>query len=332
MVSWLPLSDTQSRATTDARQYFDVLQIAETKLAEYPGWLFWKKYPNDREYLVHALDRHGRGTTRGARSEESEAYYESFKTQQDEAKYRVKMAREQVQEFARFCKAARINRFPRQAANVMRAFSGAGLGKNFLVAGTHALYAYEALADVQFLAQVMETADLDLLWDADEPLQIVMKGESEPISPEAGALGILKGIDKTYTRNEERTFQAINASAFVVDFLRPLEPVEPPLIGKDDRLNPIAIEGLDWLLEGAMDVVVIDQDGMPLNIRVPDPRVFAAHKRWLSQRTDRRPGKRDRDANQSAALASLLAERKPVLPPLPAVPALADQLKALDLV
>lgn len=331
MVTWLALTDTQTRTSTDARQYYDVLRIAEAKLAEYPGWLFWKKYPNGREYLVHALDRTGRGTTRGSRSGENEEYYESFKTAQDDAKLRVKMAREKVQEFARFCKAARINRFPRAATSVVRAFANAGLEKNFLVAGTHALYAYESLADVQFLAQVLETADLDLLWDADEPLEIVMKGDAAAVSPEDGALGILKGIDKTYTRNEERTFQAINASGFVVDFLRPLHPTEPPLIGKDDRLNPIAITGLDWLLEGVMDVVAIDHEGIPMNLRVPDPRIFAAHKLWLSQRPDRKPGKRDRDASQAAALAQLLRERTPVLPVLPHIEALSEQLAALRL-
>ncbi len=332
MVTWISLSDTQTRTSTDARQYYDVLQIAEAKLADYPGWLFWKKYPNGREYLVHAFNRTGRGTTRGSRSAENEGYYKSFTTAQDDAKMRVKMARERVEEFSRFCKAARINRFPKAATRVVRAFAKAGLAKNFLVAGTHALYAYESLADVQFLAQVLETADLDLLWDADEPLEMVMESESDMASPEDGALGVLKGVDKTYTRNEERTFQAINASGFVVDLLRPLHPTHPPLIGKDDRLNPIAITGLDWLLEGAMDVVAIDHDGVPMNLRVPDPRIFAAHKLWLSQRPDRKPGKRDRDASQAAALAQLLQERKPVLPTLPLVDALEEQLSTLRLI
>jgi hypothetical protein len=88
------------------------------------------------------------------------------------------------------------------------------------------------------------------------------------------------------------------------------------LIGKDDRLNPIALKGLDWLLEGAMDVVVIDYEGLPMTLRVPDPRVFAAHKLWLSERTDRKPGKRDRDATQAKSIAELIKTREPVLPDL----------------
>ena len=68
-----------------------------------------------------------------------------------------------------------------------------------------------------------------------------------------------------------------------------------------------------------------------MSVRVPDPRIFAAHKLWLSQRRDRQPGKRDRDFAQSKALANLLKERAPVLPLLLPVPELAAQLSSLDL-
>jgi hypothetical protein len=331
MVNWLPLNDTQVRSTTDLRQYYDLLVLAETQLAQYPGWLFWKKYPNGREYLVHAYDRTGRGTTMGSRSSKNEAHFQAFKTGQDDAKMRVKLAREQLVEQARFAKAARINRFPRQATQVLRAFADQGWQKNFLVAGTHALYAYESLADVHLIPRILETADLDLLWDVKERLTVVVKGEDQDADPALGALGVLKKADKTYTRNEERTFQAINASHFVVDFLRPLEPMEPPLIGEDDRLNPMALKGLDWLLTGAMDVVVIDYEGLPMTVKVPDPRIFAAHKLWLSERLDRKPGKRDRDAAQAETVAALIKERRPVLPSLPAVEELTPQLTHLGL-
>lgn len=331
MVNWLPLKDTQIRTSTDARQYYELLAIAEAKLAEYPGWLFWKTYPNGREYLVHAFDRTGRGTTRGARDAESEAFFNDFKNAQDEARSRVKLARETLQNHGRFCKAARINRFPRPGTKVVRGFAEAGWQKNFLIVGTYALYVYESLADVQFLSGVLETADLDLLWDAEEPLKVIVKGDSQDVNPEDGALGILKRVDKSYTRNEEKTFQAINASGYVVDFLRPLIPMEPPLIGKDDRLNPIALTGLDWLVESALDVMVIDIDGIPMMVRVPDPRIFAAHKWWLSEKTDRNPGKRDRDAQQAKTVASLLLERRPVLPALTAPQALNPALDKLGL-
>ena len=185
MLSWSPLTSNQVRTATDARQYFDVLTSAEAELASYPGWMFWKKYPNGREYLVHALDRTGKGTTLGARSEETEVRYAEFKDAQTKIKLRTRLARDHVDAQARFVKAARLNRLPRAAADVARGFESAGLQDEFLVVGTHALYAYEAIADVMFLPHMMETQDMDVLWDSSLRVQAVMRGTEAGI--EGGA-------------------------------------------------------------------------------------------------------------------------------------------------
>ena len=58
---------------------------------------------------------------------------------------------------------------------------------------------------------------------------------------------------------------------------------------------------------------------------VPDPRVFAAHKLWLSKRPDRDPLQRRRDAAQAQAVASLVALH------LPHLPYVASELKLLPL-
>mgnify|MGYP001613471959 CR=1 FL=1 len=74
------------------------------------------------------------------------------------------------------------------------------------------------------------------------------------------------------------------------------------------------------VLAATISEIVIDQDGLPFEIRVPDPRLYAAHKRWLSEQPNRPPGKRDRDRSQSEAVADLVLTRKPVLSPLPPLP------------
>lgn len=335
MLSWTPLTSNQVRVGTDARQYFDVLTAAESELSGYPGWMFWKKYPNGREYLVHALDRTGKGTTLGSRAKETEARHAQFKDAQAKLKLRARLARDHVDAQARFVKAARLNRLPRAAADVARAFASAGLQDEFLIVGTHALYAYEAMADVMFLPHMMETQDMDVLWDAHLRVQAITSGNGAGI--EGGALGILKQIDETYTRNEERTFQAINSKGFAVELLRAAPPEEPPLIAPDDRINPMALPGLQWLLVAPMAATVFDQAGQPLTIRVPDPRIFAAHKLWLAGRKDRKAGKRDRDRAQAEALAEIVSERIPVLDKpsakqRQAVAELAPQFAALHIV
>ncbi|WP_201221746.1 GSU2403 family nucleotidyltransferase fold protein [Halochromatium roseum] len=45
--------------------------------------------------------------------------------------------------------------------------------------------------------------------------------------------------------------------------------------------------------------------------RVPDPRAFAFHKAWLSQRMDREPVKKPRDLAQAFAVARLIRDQRP---------------------
>jgi hypothetical protein len=45
-----------------------------------------------------------------------------------------------------------------------------------------------------------------------------------------------------------------------------------------------------------------------------DPRIFAAHKFWLSNRADREPIKRQRDREQARVVAALVTKFMPHLP------------------
>ena len=314
--AWTSLTDTQTKVYADARQYFEVYRDAARRVAAFPGWMFWKRYPNGKDYLVHAYDRTGKGTTLGGPSPENEARLQEFKTQQSEAKLRLKIAKDHLAEHARFCKAARINRVPRHPAAIIRAFREKAPTVELLVVGAHALYAYESLSDIHFLPAVMETQDLDVLWDSSARLIATIAGKtSESAMPTM--LDVLRSVDAMYTRNEERTFQARNAAGFSVDFLTVSEATPT---NRSERIAPLVVSGLDALMAATISEIVIDQDGLPLEICVPDPRLFAAHKQWLSERPDRPPGKRDRDRSQSDAVADVVHTRKPALTPLPPLP------------
>jgi hypothetical protein len=52
--------------------------------------------------------------------------------------------------------------------------------------------------------------------------------------------------------------------------------------------------------------VILGEDGLPLRIVVPEPRTFALHKMWLSDRDDRTALKRPRDAAQAHVVAQLV--------------------------
>jgi len=314
--AWAPLTDTQTRVYADARQYFEVYRDAVRRVAAFPGWMFWKRYPKGKSYLVHAYDRTGQGTTLGGPSEKNDARLQEFKAQQAEAKMRLKIAKDHLVEHARFCKAARINRVPRHVAAIIRAFSEKASSSQLLVVGAHALYAYEALSDVQFMPAVIETQDLDVMWDsAARPIAAVEGMNSAVATPTK--IEILRSVDETYTQSEERHSQARNAAGFSVDFLEASDSTSSNSSGSS---APVVTAGLDLLSVATVSEVVIDRDGLPFEIWVPDPRLFAAHKRWLSDRPDRRPGARDHDRTQSDAVADAIVTRKPPLSALPALP------------
>ncbi len=57
-----------------------------------------------------------------------------------------------------------------------------------------------------------------------------------------------------------------------------------------------------------MTQIVFAENGYPVRFIVPDPRVFALHKIWLSLQPARDPMKRKRDFRQGEAVASLALE------------------------
>ncbi|AZO41776.1 hypothetical protein EJ076_12145 [Mesorhizobium sp. M7D.F.Ca.US.005.01.1.1] len=87
------------------------------------------------------------------------------------------------------------------------------------------------------------------------------------------------------------------------------------LLKADDELVAVEIAGLAWLENTpAFEAIAIDEKGGPLRLVVPDPRIFAAHKFWVSKRADREPIKRRRDLAQAQAVAGLTTQYLKHLP------------------
>lgn len=85
------------------------------------------------------------------------------------------------------------------------------------------------------------------------------------------------------------------------------------------------IAALAWLVNGPKAAVtVIDARGYPLSMWVTDPRAFALHKTLLSERADRDPLRRQRDAAQGHLVATRVRTGLPALrfddPALAALP------------
>lgn len=307
-INYVSLSNNQTKTYHDTCLALEAYEQVCLAGRHFSGWMYFKKV-GTREYLFHAVDRQNNGKSMGARSAETEAILKKWLEDKDAAKQATEEAQNTLEEQGAMAKAIKLGRFPQIAAKVLRFLDNDGVATRFMVIGTNALYAYEAMAGVRFKSDLTATKDFDLLWDSRQ--RIVMLAQTAD-GADQGLMGLLKRVDKSFTRNTERTFQAVNSKGFAIEVLRPLEPVEPPLITDGDRLVPMHLAGLDMLLAvPAATETVIAEDGFPLRIRVPDPAAYVLHKLWVADRPDRRPDKARRDRQQAMAVASLIREQLP---------------------
>jgi hypothetical protein len=225
---------------------------------------------------------------------------------------RLASIEQRLEEQSRFNRAARLGRVPRIAARILRRLGETRLmGHGITVVGTNALYAYEAEAGVIFDRDQTSTSDIDLLWDVRQRLQLTTEMAEE------GIIGLLKSVDSSFAKT--MSYRATNADGYFVDLIRPT----PAPIGKQDGiisigdtgddLEAVEIEGQWWLRNvPAMTAIAVADDGYPVQMVVPHPLAYAAHKLWLSRRIDRDPVKKRRDAAQGLLIDRLVKEYLPM--------------------
>lgn len=305
------LSNQQRLHQVNTEQLFENYRSAMGHAASYTYGMRWKTVRNT-EYLFKDRDRRGNGQSLGVRSKETEALLATFVEARTAAQERLRLITEKVKEQARLNKALRLNRVPVVVARVLRELDRAGLSDSFTVIGTQALYAYEAAAGAHLILELLASGDVDLLYDARQQMTVV----SEKLDGQ-GLLGLLKKADKTFECVRENGYRAANAGQFMVDLViapRAMENHRPVTFAPSD-LVATEVPGLQWLLNSPkLEAVAIDEEGWPVPIRVPDPRVFALHKAWLSRLPTREPLKKPRDLDQARAVASLVRDLMPHLP------------------
>jgi hypothetical protein len=304
---WRELSAEQRRIMVDATQLYEHYLDLRQQSREVRGGMFWKKVKG-KDYLVRSIDRLGHVRSLGPRSRSTEAIFREFGNKKKDLRNRLGSAADELRRRAKFCVAAAVNRVPTLPANVIRVLDSSGLlGPHLFVLGSHALYAYEAAAGVHLKEGLLQTNDLDTVIDMSAGLEL-----GEPIRTK-GFLGLLGSVDKTFRLAGKRSFRAVNAKGFMVDLLRPTgegaATTYLPSIGLGKDLIADQLEGLQWLsVIPKISQIVIAGDGFPLRMVVPDARVYALHKLWVSLRPDRDPIKRKRDFRQGEIVGRLAIE------------------------
>lgn len=294
------LTNDQARHLVDIRQVFEEWEFCRGQLAHsFSGSMRWV----ERKGYVYLLKKEGRREqSLGRRSETTKKTYHAFMKGREESQARLGALDERLGELAPVSKALRLNRVPITTARVLRHLREAGLlGNTLTVAGTTCLFLYESMAAVFFEGGLLATGDVDLLWDSRQTLALAGPGERDE-----AFLGLLRKADRSFRRTGGRAFRAVNRGGFMVDLIRPIDPI-PNL--EDGGIEGAEIVGLDWLVNAPkIDGIAIAQDGKPVRLWCPDPRVFALHKLWLSELSSREPLKRRRDALQAQTVAAA-AER-----------------------
>lgn len=294
------LTNDQARHLVDIRQVFEEWEHCRGQLSHnFSGSMRWA----ERKGYVYLLKKEGRREqSLGRKSEETDKTYHAFMKGRDEAQARLSALDGRLKELAPVSKALRLNRVPITTARVLRHLREAGLlGNTLTVAGTTCLFLYESMAAVFFEGGLLATGDVDLLWDSRRSLALAGPGDRDQ-----ALLGLLCKADRSFRRASRSPFRAVNQEGFMVDLIRPINLL-PDL--EENGVEGAEIVGLDWLVNAPkIDGIAIAQDGKPVRLWCPDPRAFALHKLWMSERLDREPLKRHRDALQAQAAATA-AER-----------------------
>ena len=309
------LTDNQRRIYTDSAQVYEAFMDAFGKSRSYAGGMHWKTVKG-RDYLFRTLTRKGTGKSLGVRSPHTENIYAQFHRAKQTSDERLANLKSRLAEQARFCKAALIQRTPRVVTALLRLLEQKGmLGRNLIVIGTNALFAYEAAAGGFFDAPLMATGDADLLFDPRRKLTMAI----EEGSPRIGLLDLLRKIDRSFEQLGTYSYRAVNREGYMVDLIKPIpDPpwkTEPSGIGREGDLVAVGTRKLEWIASSPkFSQIVIGEDGFPARMVVPDPRVFAFHKLWLSEQDDREPVKKRRDKAQAEALFYLTLNYLPQYP------------------
>jgi len=301
------LSDNQSKYFIDTIQVYDAYRDAFEKNRSYRGGMHWKK-SKGREYLFRSKDRYGNGKSLGPRSGDTELILQEFQKNKNQVSKQFSDLKNRLKEQSRFCKAAKIQRVPRVVTKLLWLFEEQNiLGRNLMVIGTNALYAYEAAAGVFFEQGIMATSDMDILGDTRTKLVLIPRDQL----PKTDFMDLLRKADKSFEMMGKKSFRAVNKDGYMIDLLKPVPSMifarEKKQIGGKGDLEAVEVMNLQWLLSSPkFSQIVIGDDGFPALMVVPDPRAFALHKLWLSSKEDRDPLKRRRDKHQGIAVAQLV--------------------------
>jgi len=287
---FLDQSESQKRQFIDAETVFLAVAKAKKAAGEVRGSMLWREL-RGKSTLIRTSANSAQKSL-GPRSEETEAMYASFMARKKSAEERLKALKAQLATQQRLNRALRVGRVPNVVVGVLNALESMGVQENFMVVGTHALYAYETAAGVRIAEEAMATRDVDMLFDTRKHIAFFTAMKKL----DSSLIGVLRKVDPSFEVVDDQLYTARNQDGFEVDIIR--------RAAKDTDPHP---------LQSArrMDQVVVGTSGEMALMRTIPPLDFARIKFDLSKQTGRDPNKSGKDALQSRIVTELVNEYLP---------------------
>lgn len=304
----MPFNAEQRRHLQNLLQFYETWKEVSRGLAQLPGGMYWRVI-NSKEYLYRYATHSGikQSTSVGPKTPQTEAIAEDFQQAKKDLLERLEAIEKRIKTLAPIMRVLNLPAIDETAGKILRALDQADLGKKVLVIGTYAMTAYEMTAEARFAEGFDATEDLDFTLvvdpadpnDADLPRRLLLT---------------LKEVDKSFVVSPSSSQTAVNKGGYRVDLL--ISNDLAPAMQRAAPWKPQALEGQEWLALGApARQILIDFGGWPALVAVPDPRYFALHKLWLSERPKRiRERKAPKDAAQGKTLLKAMQEFMPHYP------------------
>lgn len=310
----LETSATIARQYIDAVSVFEALEEAGDEAAQVRGGMYWHAGPPsspESRYLVRTTPA-GAETSLGPRSPETEAVYERFTQRKRDSAERVTGLKTALEQHQRLNRALRVGRVDPLVVALLNRLASTQLSPHFRVVGTHALYAYEAIAGVRLDSDALATRDIDLLWDTRKRILF----STQLARVDSSMLGVLKKVDSSFRMRRSQQYTAVNKDGFEVDIIRRERAGDDP--------HPIKLSDEDedfWVAQArranvlpdspGFSAVIVATNGAMARMNTVHPATFVAFKRWLADQTGREAIKRRRDVLQADAVQLLLEKYLP---------------------
>ncbi len=302
---FIQFSSDSQRLLANLEQSYATWVDAKRNLDALPTSMYWVD-KDGVEYLAIKTTSNDNGTTAGRRSPATESQFQDYTESKNRLKERVSATDEQLRERAGLYRRLRLPSIPDRQAEIIRRLDIEGMmGTDLMVVGTNAFIAYEAACGARFPTGNEETEDFDMAWcrntKASMHASLALNSINGSGQTKKSLFTVLRSLDSSYTINKKKPYQAINNDGYEVELLA--APSTHPL-PKNEAFEPMqTLTEQEWLLEGQpISAVVATVRGRACPLYVPDPRWMALHKMWLSEKPERNPAKRGKDARQGDVL------------------------------